>query len=195
MSTRTSFRLPPGRRGRTSLPLALLAFGLGGCTTVEQTFDGHETGRVWSALVQAAENPIYLDVEPSRRWFVRENNVWVDEDRWRIEIDRSVHRRRVLENANERYERRDWRLRVTLEETDAGPRASLGSLQWMIPAHVWDEAARYFDDVWRLLGDVEHQEHDELIDALGLDEDRPVDDGEVLDGMIRELDELLGEYP
>src|SRR5687768_8626959 len=140
--------------------LLIAAFALhacvsGGCTTVRESFAGHDPDQVWTALQAAANSPSggYSTGDPADRWGVRENRVWVDEESARIEIyrslDRQVYRPGGLEPVRQE---RTWKLRVQMVEREP-PIVEFSSRQAGVPAHAWDEAARYFDEVRGILGE------------------------------------------
>jgi hypothetical protein len=158
------------------LRIAALALLLAGCTTARESFAGRDAGVVWTAMVAAARTPDYQSGPPQRRWTVRENNVWLDEPQRRIEIHRALARTVHRSGGEPRHERRTWRLRVTLEEAEGGPTAVFLSRDPAIAAHVWEEAVRYFDDVWELLGGrpaaapaEPEGAFDDVVDSLGAD--------------------------
>ena len=135
---------------RMSLTLAALA-ALAGCTTQRETFTGHNAEQVWTALVAAAQTPDYAGPTAADRWTLRENNVWVDQEQRRIEIDRLLERELHQPGAQPMHQQRHWKFQVRLEQ-DQPPTAAFVSRELGVPAHAWDEANRYFADVWELLG-------------------------------------------
>jgi hypothetical protein len=130
----------------------LLVMALGsGCTTVRETFPDKTPEQVWTALVAVAETPDYDAEDPADRWHIRENRATVFDESARIEIYRRLQRVRHPERARPLTQSRTWRFQVTLVSTDP-PRAKFVSRGPAIPSHAEDEANRYFDDVWMLLG-------------------------------------------
>ena len=136
-------------------PLALLVICvlsiLSGCTSVRETFAGHDPDQVWTALKAVASAPDYGKGDPTDRWTVRENQVWVDEQGSRIEVYRRLERELHMPGSTPQHQEREWKLRVRMIERDP-PTVEFTSRQWGVPAHTWDEGARYFDEVWQLLG-------------------------------------------
>ncbi|MCI0365319.1 MAG: hypothetical protein L0219_15730 [Phycisphaerales bacterium] len=142
---------------RLVLVSALLA--LPGCgTTVRQTFDGRDPDQVWTAMIAVARTPDYSAPDDyTQRWTVRENQVWVDQANQRIEIFRRLERMLHRPRSQPLHEEREWKLQATLEERDP-PTVRFTSRQLGVPAHAWDEAERYFDEVWKVLGGKPGQE-------------------------------------
>ena len=125
-----------------------------GCTTQRAAFAGHDADTVWTAMVAAARTPDYEGGAADQRWTVRENEVWVDDENGRIEVLRKVERLIHQPATSPRMESRQWKLQIALEERDP-PTVRFSSRNFGVPAHAWDEAARYFEDVRRVLeGDV-----------------------------------------
>lgn len=136
-----------------AIAFVLAMVTLGGCgTTVRETFAGHDAEHVWTAMVAAARAPDYAShPDYTQRWAVRENQVWVDEPNGRIEIFRRVERDLYRPAAKHIYQERQWKLQAVLEERDP-PVVRFRARQVGVPAHAWDEATRYFDEVWKVLG-------------------------------------------
>lgn len=138
---------------RISLSLAAasataLVASLSGCTTRSATFDGYSDDQVWSAMVAAAESPDYDD------WKIRQNEVFVDASARRLEVYRLLKRLYVTPYSDPRKEDREWRIQVMLTPTEEGesPTVDFTARQVTVPAHVWQEAERYFAQVRSLLG-------------------------------------------
>ncbi|MHC5028294.1 MAG: hypothetical protein ACYTGR_16200 [Planctomycetota bacterium] len=132
----------------TVVTIALLAAG--GCgVTVTESFAGKDPKIVWAAMEAVARTPVYEDPDPLWSWEIAENEVYIEPGTRRMEVFRRlVHvERRPYEEARRRES--TWRLQIELV---AGPVASFKARGWEIPAHVWNEGARYFDDVWEILG-------------------------------------------
>lgn len=123
---------------------------LAGCTTTREVFPGQSADQVWTALVAAAKSPDYGDSDFHKRWTVRENDVWVDDENNRIEIDRKLERDLHMPASPPRHETREWKFQIALEQQDP-PTVRFTSRQVGVPAHVWDESERYFAEVWKLL--------------------------------------------
>lgn len=124
---------------------------IGGCASQSETFTGKNPEQVWTALVAVAKTPDYRDPDPAKRWTVRENNVWVDDAEHRIEIQRKLERDLHNPASNPRHEDREWKIQVTMKPSDP-PKAEFMVRNISVPAHEWDEAARYFNQVWEVLG-------------------------------------------
>ncbi|NNF43797.1 MAG: hypothetical protein HKN62_12290 [Phycisphaerales bacterium] len=121
-----------------------------GCTSVTEVFPGERADHVWAAMVAVAETPEYETDDPTERWTVRENEVWVDEENARIEIYRTLDR--VLHQPRTRpvRQQRTWRLQVWFDSTEP-PVATVVSRGAAVPMHAAGEADRYFADVWNVL--------------------------------------------
>jgi hypothetical protein len=131
--------------------LGFLGLALGGCVSRSETFTGQQPEQVWTALVAVARTPNYGDPDPTERWTVRENDVWVDDAGRRIEIFRRLERDLHNPASRPRHEEREWKIQVTMQDTHP-PKAKLTARQLNVPAHTWKEAERYFDQVWDVLG-------------------------------------------
>lgn len=132
-------------RPHHSITLVLLLGSLlGGCTRQTATFPGHSDPEVWNAMVTVAENPVYDD------WFVFENEVMSDRPMGRIEIYRILRRDLVRVGQNPVRQEEDWRFQVQFLYTDP-PTIKFSARQTAVPAHVWREADRYFNDMRTIL--------------------------------------------
>jgi hypothetical protein len=144
---------------RASGTFALLAGALAvaalaaGCTTVRESFPGHDAPEVWTALVAAAETPDYGGGTPDQRWFVRENHVRADAAASRIEIYRTLDRVLQMGTVKPQREERVWRFSIALEhgDHDEPPVAVFTSRGVAIPMQAEIEGERYFADVRTLL--------------------------------------------
>jgi len=96
-------------------------------------------------MVKTAESPSYSD------WHVIENDVWADEGSGRIEIWRLLRRYQDPAGQWDRLEDQEWKFSIVLDPTDP-PVASFKVRTLCVPSHSWNEADRYFNDVWTLLG-------------------------------------------
>ena len=133
------------------LLLALTVFLAGCSVTKTHSFDGHDADSVWTAMLVVAKSPAYNTGDPADRWNVRENRVWADEEQNRIEIFRRLDRILYQPASKPRYEDREWRFQVALEQRDP-PTVSFSSREVGLPSHAWEEADRFFDEVWDMLG-------------------------------------------
>ena len=118
-------------------------------------------------MLVVARSPVYEDPDPLWSWEIAENEVWAEADVRQMQVFRRlVHiERRPYKDANRREI--TWRLQIDLQE---GPEASFKARGWEVPAHVWDEGERYFDDVWEILGgrlepEPDADEHEDESDA------------------------------
>jgi hypothetical protein len=121
--------------------------------------------QVWSAMLAVARSPSYFD------WDVVVNEAWVDEENRRIEIYRELKRESPEPVAQRRTEHRQWRLKVALEPVEP-PRIVVVSQGMGVPAHAYEEAHRYFDEVRRILsaGGLRPPE-ESVLDSMGIDEE------------------------
>lgn len=134
---------------RALRPLAAAAvLAATGCTTQTQTFEGYSDEQVWSAMVAAARSPEYDD------WKIAENEMFVDEEGRRLEVYRVVRRLYVTPHSEPLKESREWRMQMVLAHDDeaGAPVVDFTARQITVPAHVWAEADRYFNQVRSLLG-------------------------------------------
>jgi hypothetical protein len=126
---------------------SFLAVGVG-CTTRSQLFDGYSDDQLWTAMVATARSPEYDN------WKVSDNEVFLDDSSRRIEIYRVLKRTLVSPYSDPRREEAEWKFQVVLtrdEELDQ-PLIDFTARQLTVPAHVWDEADRYFQQMRTLLG-------------------------------------------
>ena len=132
-----------------ALPLASIVLAAtSGCTTHTQVFDGHSDDQLWTAMVATARAPSYDD------WKVYENEVYVDDASRRIEIYRVLRRTYVSPFSDPRKEEEEWRFQIMLarDEKLNEPMVDFTARQIEVPAHVWNEADRYFAQMRLLLG-------------------------------------------
>ena len=121
---------------------------LTGCSSPSQTFEGFSTDEVWTAMVDAAENPSGYD-----EWSVVKSSVAADPETQRVHIYREVRRDLVLERTDPRRENKTIEQEVQLSETDLGePRVTFKSRHLDVPAKARLAADQYFADVWNNLG-------------------------------------------
>ena len=136
----------------TFLTLVTL-LGSGGCSITERcTLEGRDPEQVWAAMKAVAQTPdsYATAVDPADRWFVRDNQVWIDEEAQRIEVSRTLQRELHKPLAPVRREERSWKFEVLLELHEP-PTMAFRTRNATIPAHVWEEAGRYFDEVAQFL--------------------------------------------
>ncbi len=127
---------------------ALVAVSSVGCTSRSQVFEGYSEDQLWTAMVATARTPVYDD------WKVMDNQVFVDEASRRIEIYRVLKRTFVSPHAEPQRESEEWKLQIMLgrDEELGQPLVDFTARQVDVPAHVWDEADRYFLQMRTLLG-------------------------------------------
>lgn len=119
-----------------------------GCTSRSQIFEGYGDDQLWTAMVATARAPSYDD------WKIDENEVYIDDARRRIEIYRVLKRTYVSPYSDPRKEEEEWRFQIVLardQELDQ-PMVDFTARQMTVPAHVWDEADRFFAQMRLLLG-------------------------------------------
>jgi hypothetical protein len=129
---------------------AIVAFAGAGCTTRSQVFEGYSQDQLWTAMVATARSPAYDD------WKISDNEVYIDEDARRIEIFRVLKRTLVSPYSEPRRESEEWKFQIVLarDEELGQPLVDFTARQVDVPAHVWDEADRYFMQMRTLLGPV-----------------------------------------
>ena len=144
--------LRPRVRGVLALGIAVgtLVGSLVGCTTRTQVFEGYSDDQLWTAMVATANAPEYDD------WRVRRNEGFVDDDSRRIEVFRILRRTFVSPHAEPSRQEREWRFEILLarDEELLVPMVDFTARQISVPAHVWQEADRYFAQMRTLLGPV-----------------------------------------
>ena len=119
-----------------------------GCTSRSQVFDGYNDDQLWTAMVATARSPSYDD------WKISDNAVFIDEAARRLEIHRVLKRTYVTPWSDPRRETEEWRFQIVLgsdSELDQ-PMVCFTARQIAVPAHVWNEADRYFSQMRTLLG-------------------------------------------
>jgi hypothetical protein len=127
------------------LPLLFAALTLAGCGSRTATFPGYSDPEVWNAMVTVAKNPEYDD------WFVFENEVWTDRPEGRIEIHRFLRRDLVRVGSDPERQEERWKFEIAFLNTDP-PTVGFSARQITVPAHLWREADRYFEDMRSILG-------------------------------------------
>lgn len=143
---------------RMLFPLILVLAMLTGCGVTEKRaiVTGRDPAQIWAAMKAVANEPDYYatSVDVGERWVVRENNVWVDEDAGRIEVYRRLEREIHMPLSKPRHETRDWKFEITLRQppSPAAPIMFFRTRNSGVPAHAWEEASRYFDEVEQFLG-------------------------------------------
>ena len=135
---------------RASVPLWFIL--LSACTTTRETFDGQTRERVWAAMVAVAKTPDYMNTpDVTERWFVRENFVNDDEEARTIEVLRKLERELRMPNQPVVREQREWKFQIVMEQDDP-PKVRFTSRGTEVPARAWNEADRFFAQVWGVVG-------------------------------------------
>ena len=124
---------------------AALPIVLAGCATYTHEYPNHSADAVWSAAVAVAESPDY-----EGDWHVTQNEVWVDDEWARIEIQREIRRLTNQAFTAATPEKRTWQFRVTLEDEDPVVLA-FANRNPTIPGWTLEEAQRFFEEVNQLL--------------------------------------------
>jgi hypothetical protein len=127
----------------------LLAFA-GGCTSMRRSYPGRTADEVWTAMKAVASEPNYHSEDYHKRWIVRENNVWADEQNRRIEVFRSTTRAMYQPGADPQVQNREWRFQMVLQSTDP-PEVKFVSRGFSAPSWAYTEAERFFDDLGSML--------------------------------------------
>ncbi len=140
------------------LMLSLPFLAACGVTERRQLMPGRDQEQVWSAMTAVAQTPDYYmqSEDVTQRWIVVENNVWIDDETHRMEVQRRLERELHQPRSPVRHETREWKFEIALEQ----PKPSKGGEPVMlfrtrnsgVPAHAWEEAERYFDEVEKFLG-------------------------------------------
>jgi hypothetical protein len=130
-----------------ALSFLLAMIALTGCTSVKRSYSGHPPEQVWMAMKTAAAEPRSPD------WHIRANNLWIDEDARRIEIERHLHRELFMTADRTRFEEQSWKFQIRLR-VGIHPVIEFTSRALAVPAQARLEAERYFDDVADLLSAV-----------------------------------------
>jgi hypothetical protein len=132
--------------------LIVLVSALSGCAVTERRLllEGRDPDQVWNAMVAVAQEPDYMSSEDvAQRWVVRTNEVAADPDAsggGRIEVYRRLERELHMPGAPVRHETREWKFNIVLEQRDP-PLILFTARNASVPAHVWQEAERYFNEV------------------------------------------------
>ena len=116
--------------------------------TRTQPLSGYSSDEVWIAMQAVADSPSYDD------WHIVQNDVYANDDTRSIEIYRELKRVYVSPTSDPQKQERDWRFQILLLEDTETQLFSIDftARQLAVPAHVWDEADRYFAQVNALLG-------------------------------------------
>ena len=148
---------------RTILLLVLTLPFLAACGVTERRalVTGHDTEQVWSAMKAVAQTPDYYmnSADVTQRWMIMENNVWIDDDAHRMEVQRRLERELHQPRSPVRQEQREWKIEIALEWPKPSKDGVAGEPVMLfrtrntgVPAHAWEEAGMYFDAVESFLG-------------------------------------------
>jgi hypothetical protein len=148
---------------RTLLVLLLTLPFLTACGVTErrQIMTDRDPGQVWEAMKAVAQTPDYYarSIDVDGRWIVRQNDVAYDDNVRRMEVYRRLEREVHKPLSPVRREEREWKFEILLEvppppelHTQPSPPVMLFRTRNAgVPAHAWDEATWYFDEVERFL--------------------------------------------
>lgn len=152
---------------RTILLLMLTIPFLAACGVTERRalVTGHDVDQVWSAMKAVAQTPDYYlnNEDVTQRWVVMDNEVFIDDDAHRMEVQRRVERELHKPRSPVRYEQRAWKFEIALEWPKPSKSQAKSGEQVQpvmlfrtrnsgVPAHAWEEAEMYFNEVEKFLG-------------------------------------------
>jgi len=124
----------------TFLASALLA----GCTSKSEIFSGRSPEQVWTVMATVAQQPEY------ENWILLENNVWLDPNYDRIEINRRLKRDYHDEGANSLRQIETLDMQFVLERTE--PPVVTGTVRnRMIPVKAHAALDEFFFEMHQLL--------------------------------------------
>jgi hypothetical protein len=153
--------------GLAKISLLAIAF-LAGCTSKSEVFSGRSPEQVWTVMATVAQEPEY------ENWILLENNVWLDSNYDRIEINRRLKRDYHDEGANSIRQIETLDMQFVLERTD--PPAVTGTVRnRMIPVKAHAALDQFFAEMHELLAPATDVEVDviemiELVPAGSVDE-------------------------
>ena len=129
--------------------ICLLGLAFAGCSA-HHPFPGHDEEQVWNAMKAVAQSPDYKTAHYTKRWFIVNNFVEIDEENHVIEIDRELERILQRPQTNPLYEKANWIFTVRLLEGDP-PVVEIENRSMSLPTKFDFEAQRYFADMQILL--------------------------------------------
>ena len=129
--------------------ICVLGLMLAGCAA-HQPFPGHTDDQVWTVMKAVAQSPDYKTAHYTKRWFIVNNFVDIDEDSKVIEIDRELERVLQRPQTNPLYEKVNWIFTVRLLDGDP-PVVEIENRSPSLPTKFDFEAQRYFADMQVLL--------------------------------------------
>merc|ERR1712124_239740 len=97
---------------RLLIMLFLAGTVLTGCTSKSEVFSGRTPEQVWTVMATVAQEPDYDN------WILLENNVWVDSNYDRIEINRRLKRDFHDEGSNAQRQIETVDMQFVLERTN-----------------------------------------------------------------------------
>ena len=139
----------PLKRLALMFVLASLA-GLSGCTTNSAVFEGRSPEQVWTVMVTVAQSPEYED------WTIMENNVWVDPNYDRVEINRRLKRDYHHPDIEPVRQIETYDMQFILERTDP-PIVSATIRNPVIPVKGQEMISHFFDEMRKLLSPIPNQ--------------------------------------
>lgn len=142
------------RRLTIFLTILLAASALAGCgVTQRRALSGsRDSDQVWTAMKAVANEPDYMkSANPADRWVVRQNEVTVDDVHRLLHVYRRLEREVHAPLSPPHHETREWKFEIALEQP-MPPIMLFRTNNAGVPAHAWDEAKRYFDEVEQFLG-------------------------------------------
>ena len=153
---------------RPLMILLLVGAVLAGCTSKSEVFSGRTPEQVWTVMATVAEEPDYAN------WILLENNVWVDSNYDRIEINRRLKRDYHDEGANSQRQIETLDMQYVLERTD--PPAVTGTVRSrMIPVKAHAALDQFFAEMHKLLAPSPRSEV-EVVEMIELVPAKPVDE-------------------
>ena len=136
---------------RLSLMFALFSVaGLAGCTTNTAVFEDRSPEQVWTVMVTVAQSPEYED------WTIMENNVWVDPNYDRIEINRRLKRDYHHPDIEPVRQIETYDMQFVLERTDP-PVVSATIRNPVIPVRGQEMIGHFFGEMRKLLSPIPNQ--------------------------------------
>ena len=150
----------------TCLVIALLA----GCTSKSEFFPGRSPEQVWTVMATVAQKPQY------ENWILLENNVWLDPNYDRIEINRRLKRDFHDDGGNAQRQIEVLNMQFVLERTI--PPAVTGTVRnRMIPVRAHAALDEFFAEMHQLLDPVAEGEVDSgIVEMVELAPSIPVEE-------------------
>lgn len=127
-------------RSLWALPIALA-----GCATYTHEYPNHSADQVWNAALAVAESPDYQG-----EWHVTQNEIWVDDEWARIEVQREIRRLTNAPFTKASPEKRNWQFRITMD-SESPVTLAFSNRNPTMPGWTLEEANRYFGEISQLL--------------------------------------------